>query len=85
MEALSVSLCLLYRHISAQIGEEYVENKFEGAPHLTDLIKDIIPFNMSHNAEAEACDLLMELERISSIRQYVTKNTYQRVCLYLVK
>lgn len=62
-----------------------MEGKGEELSHVLELVKDIIPFNMSHNAEAEACDLLMELERIDQIREYVTKNTYERVCLYLVK
>jgi hypothetical protein len=32
---------------------------------------------MKHNAEADACDLLMEIENVE-------KDTYQRVFLYLL-
>ena len=38
---------------------------------------------MSHNAEAEACDALMEVERLDDLDQYVDETAYTRVCLYL--
>ncbi|XP_065191107.1 26S proteasome non-ATPase regulatory subunit 2-like [Sycon ciliatum] len=72
------------RHISAQVGQMYTENNLDELGALSNLVDDIIPFNMKHNAEAEACDLLMELERTDDIRKFVDKNTYERVCLYLV-
>jgi len=40
---------------------------------------------MSHNAEADACDLLLEIESLDELVQYVDKNTYERVCLYIVR
>lgn len=48
------------------------------------LAKDIVVFYMAHNAEADACDLLMEIEHIDLLVDYVEKETYQRVCLYLL-
>ena len=39
---------------------------------------------MAHNAEAEACDLLMEIEHVELLIDYVEKETYQRVCLYFL-
>ena len=39
---------------------------------------------MNHNAEAEACDLLMEIENVELLIEYSEKETYQRVCLYLL-
>lgn len=48
------------------------------------LTKEIITFYMSHNAEAEACDLLMEIENVELLIEYAEKETYQRVCLYLL-
>jgi 26S proteasome regulatory subunit N1 len=39
---------------------------------------------MAHNAEADACDLLMEIEQVELLLNYVEKETYQRVCLYLL-
>merc|ERR1739838_254818 len=43
------------------------------------------PYHMQHNAEAEACDLLMEMEQLDLItsEDYVDADAYQRVCLYL--
>jgi 26S proteasome regulatory subunit N1 len=38
---------------------------------------------MGHNAEAEACDALMEVEKLEELDQYVEDNAYARVCLYL--
>ena len=48
------------------------------------LAKDIVVFYMAHNAEADACDLLMEIEQVDLLVDYVEKETYQRVCLYLL-
>lgn len=36
-------------------------------------------------AEAEACDLVMEIERLDLLEQFVEKDDFPRVCLYLVR
>ncbi len=51
---------------------------------LLPLAKEIAIFYMKHNAEADACDLLMEIEQVELLFDYVEKETYQRVCLYLL-
>lgn len=51
---------------------------------LIKLAKEIVHFYMNHNAEAEACDLLMEIENVELLIEYSEKETYQRVCLYLL-
>lgn len=51
---------------------------------LLSLAKDIVPYHMKHNAEAEACDLLMEMERLDMLMQYVDAESQPRVCLYLI-
>ena len=38
---------------------------------------------MKHNAETEACDLLMEIENLDMLLDHVDQTTYARVCLYL--
>jgi len=38
---------------------------------------------MSHNTEAEACDLLMEIEHMDMLLEFVDVSVYKRVCLYL--
>ena len=55
------------------------------AEYLMELVKEIIPFNMQHNAECEACDLLMEVERLVTLEEYVDEQAHERVCLYLVR
>jgi 26S proteasome regulatory subunit N1 len=39
---------------------------------------------MSHNGEPEACDLLLEVEQLDKILDYVDASNYNRVCLYLL-
>lgn len=36
-------------------------------------------------AEAEACDLVMEIERLDLLEKFVEKDDFPRVCLYLVR
>lgn len=74
------------RHLALEIGQEY-QKRMEDDQDVDDinkLVLDIVPFFLSHNADADAVDLLSELEMIESIGEYVDENTYQRVCLYMV-
>ncbi|XP_028138839.1 26S proteasome non-ATPase regulatory subunit 2 [Diabrotica virgifera virgifera] len=75
------------RHLAGEIAGEWAETDFivntEIREKLILLTKQIVPYNMAHNAEAEACDLLMEIERLDLLEQYVDENIYHRVCLYL--
>lgn len=73
------------RHIASDIGKEYAERqeKNEDASELYVLADEIVPFCMSHNAEADACDLLMELEAADKLVQFVDEKNFDRVCLYL--
>ncbi|OAF64859.1 MORN repeat-containing protein 3, partial [Intoshia linei] len=48
------------------------------------LLHQIIPYLLDHNAETEACDLVMEIERIDILKSYVTIQNYQKVCNYLM-
>ncbi|XP_056645931.1 26S proteasome non-ATPase regulatory subunit 2 [Diorhabda sublineata] len=75
------------RHLAGEIAGEWGETDFIVNTEIRDklilLTKQIVPYNMAHNAEAEACDLLMEIERLDLLEQYVDENIYSRVCLYL--
>ncbi|XP_019869453.2 26S proteasome non-ATPase regulatory subunit 2 [Aethina tumida] len=75
------------RHLAGEIASEWAETDLTFDKALKDklilLAKQIVPYNMAHNAEAEACDLLMEIERLDLLENYVDENIYQRVCLYL--
>ena len=80
------------RHLTAEIKDEWQELDDEKAgsetaverrESLMKMINDIIPYLMRHNAEAEACDFLMEVERLDILQQYVDQAAYHRVCRYL--
>merc|ERR1719290_829672 len=47
------------------------------------LVKRIVPCQMQNHAEAESCDLLIEVERLDLLEEYVDKQAHKRVCLYL--
>lgn len=71
------------RHLSGQIAANWTETSDSFRGRLIDLVKQIVPYNMAHNAEADACDLLMEIEKLELLEEYVDENAYPRVCLYL--
>lgn len=74
------------RHLAAEIGEEYnarVE-KEEDTDDIVALGLKLVPFSLKHNAEADAVDLLLELESIDKLPPYVEQDTFARVCLYMV-
>jgi 26S proteasome regulatory subunit N1 len=50
---------------------------------LMDLVKQIVPFHVKHNAEPEAVDLLMEVENLELLTQHIDKGNYKRTCSYL--
>ena len=74
------------RHLALEIGIDFqTVMTDDGDPTaLIELASTLVPYFLSHNAEADAVDLLSELERIHEIHKYVDENTYQRVCLYMV-
>jgi len=83
------------RSLAGEIGQEYNQRVIDGAdPELDEPFKDllqmvdvIVPFHVTHNAEAEAVDLLIEVQRLKNLLQLdsIDKNNFERICLYLVK
>uniref|UniRef100_A0A8C6TXF5 26S proteasome non-ATPase regulatory subunit 2 n=1 Tax=Neogobius melanostomus TaxID=47308 RepID=A0A8C6TXF5_9GOBI len=74
------------RHLSGEVAKEWQEveeNDKTQQETLLKLVKEIVPYNMGHNAEHEACDLLMEIERLEMLEDYIDENAYAKVCLYL--
>jgi len=85
------------RSLAGEIGQEYnarVVN--DGADPETDepfadlltMVKSIVPFHVSHNAESEAVDLLIEVQRLQYLLEFqdmIDETNSQRICLYLVK
>lgn len=87
------------RHLAAEIGEEYnhrrqlwddaagQESSMDAEQDNSDLFnlaREIVPFFLTHNAEADAVDLMMEIEIADELPRYVDAETYQRVCLYML-
>ncbi|RYP56206.1 hypothetical protein DL771_011993 [Monosporascus sp. 5C6A] len=74
------------RHLALEIGEVYGKRVTNDEPvkDLVDLALILVPLFLKSNAEADAVDLMSELEIIEQLHKYVDENTYSRVCLYLV-
>jgi 26S proteasome regulatory subunit N1 len=84
------------RSLSGEISEECnhrsIDLSIEEESEVEDLLAlvyDIVPFQMSHNGEAEAVDLLMEVQQLSKIvtnePPVVDEKNFERVCLYLLR
>eukprot|EP00210_Caulerpa_lentillifera_P009484 g9044.t1 len=73
------------RNLTAELSAEFpsVTNDPEAAKPLLDLVEKIVPYHMSHNAEPEAVDLLIEVDQLDLLTKYVDENNYRRTCLYL--
>ncbi|KAF9191026.1 proteasome regulatory particle base subunit [Haplosporangium sp. Z 767] len=73
------------RHLSTEIGLEYARRQETDADttDLIDLALEVAPFFLAHNAEADAVDLLLQLDIVPKLVPYVDKNSYKRVCLYI--
>ncbi|KAI9827154.1 MAG: proteasome regulatory particle base subunit [Thelocarpon impressellum] len=74
------------RHLALELGQEYQKRLADDRPYqdLVNLALSLVPFFLSHNAEADAVDLLSELEIIEEIPKFLDEITYHRVCLYMV-
>lgn len=74
------------RHLALEIGQEHQKrlDDEKDTDDLTQLVMTLVPFFLSHNAEADAVDILSELEMIESIKDHLDENTFGRVCLYMV-
>uniref|UniRef100_A0A7S4BU81 26S proteasome non-ATPase regulatory subunit 2 homolog n=1 Tax=Chrysotila carterae TaxID=13221 RepID=A0A7S4BU81_CHRCT len=47
------------------------------------ILEHMVPFFISHNSEAEAIDLLMEVGQLDALVAHVDKTNCKRICLYL--
>ena len=75
------------RYLASEIIIDFhlLTEKEESTTVLKNLALDMVPFFLKHNAEADACDLLLELEMIEKLTELVDKDTYSRVCLYILR
>ena len=74
------------RHLALEIGQEYLKRLEEEneVQDLTELALSLVPYFLKHNAEADAVDLLSELEMIEELPRFLDEDTFGRVCLYMV-
>ena len=74
------------RHLALEIGEVYQKRiaADESVEDLIDLALILVPLFLKSNAEADAVDLMSELEIIEQLPKFVDSETYSRVCLYMV-
>ena len=83
------------RSLAGEIGQEYNKRVIDGADpdddapfkDILDMVDIIVPFHISHNAEAEAIDLLIEIQRLKILLglNTVDEKNYERICVYLLK
>ena len=74
------------RNLAGEISAEFQHREEQDADvqDLLDLVAQITPYHMSHNAEPDAVDLLLEVDKLEWLAQYVDDKNYVRTCLYLV-
>ncbi|KAK0672320.1 armadillo-type protein [Cercophora samala] len=74
------------RHLALEIGEVYGKRiaADEQTGDLVELALALVPLFLKSNQEADAVDLMSELEVIEELPKFVDENTYSRVCLYMV-
>eukprot|EP00878_Enallax_costatus_P009276 GHUV01009695.1.p1 GENE.GHUV01009695.1~~GHUV01009695.1.p1 ORF type:complete len:780 (+),score=173.65 GHUV01009695.1:1347-3686(+) len=74
------------RHLAGEISEEYKARHEANEPvdQLLQLVDQIVPYHMTHNAEPEAVDLLLEVDQLDQLEKHVDDTNFGRTCLYLV-
>jgi len=78
------------RHLAGEIGTEHQRRteavEPEDTSELMRLVDQIVPFNISHSAEAEAVDLLMEVQELPKLlTTEVDADSTKRICQYLLR
>lgn len=73
------------KNLSGEIGVEWGVRKAaeKSTDDLKALVDEIVPFNMKHSSEPEACDLLMEVDLLPEILEHANENNFSRIALYL--
>lgn len=74
------------RNLSGDIGNEFISrlDKDQPTDELLNLVNIIVPFLIEAHSESEAVDLLLEVEKLDSIMDFVNEHNYKRICLYLL-
>jgi 26S proteasome regulatory subunit N1 len=72
------------RHLATEIGSEWRSGTSTRKGSMEKLITEIVSYNLKHNAEVEACDLLLEIERLDILIDLIKQDEHERACLYLL-
>ena len=74
------------RSLCSDIGKEFNErlDKDEPTNDLLDLVKIIAPYLIKQHCESDAIDLLIEVDCINDIKEFINENNYKKICLYLL-
>ena len=74
------------RSLCSDIGKEYDARLEKGEPtnEILDLVKMFAPYLIKQHCENDAIDLLIEVESIDEIKNYINENNYKKICLYLL-
>ncbi|ETV80823.1 hypothetical protein H257_06289 [Aphanomyces astaci] len=78
------------RSLAGEVGEEYTARVTTtidaNVDDLLAIVDAIVPFHMKHNAEPEAIDILIEVQKLDRLlaSPEIDDKNYQRVCLYLL-
>ena len=74
------------RSLCSDIGQEYniLLDKDEPTNELLNLVKTLAPYLIKQHCENDAIDLLIEVESIDEIKNFINENNYKKICLYLL-
>ena len=74
------------RSLCSDIGQEYNErlDKELTTNDLTDLVKIIVAYLIKQHWESDTIDLLIEVDCINDIKDFINENNYKKICLYLL-
>ena len=74
------------RSLCSDIGQEYNSrlDKDEPTNELLELVKMFAPYLIKQHCENDAIDLLIEVESLDDIKNYINENNYKKICLYLL-
>lgn len=72
-------------HGESGIGEAGERKKEYSVEQLRALALELVDFFLGHNAEADAVDLMLELECVDKLVDKVDDKTWPRVCQYMVQ
>lgn len=72
------------RHLATEIGARWRTSDAAHKAAMEKAVIEIVTYDLKHNAEVEACDLLLEIDRLDILVEHVKKDEHERACLYLL-